>query len=304
MYANEFDYYRADSVDHALELLTTNEGARPIAGSHGLVPRMRTGEESPPTLVDITDLGALSGIDRSDDAVSIGALTTHAEIAESEAVFEGATAMAEAANELGDPQVRNGGTIGGNLAHGDARADLPAALLALDGELVLRGADGDRTVGATDLFRGHFRTTVDATELVTAVRLPVADDATSAYVKRRNPLSGYALVGVAARLHLEWGADDGGGNDDPTVTTARVAVTGATTHPTRLPGVEDELEGATLAGASDDDVVLDAAARATEGLDEGDYRVDVQTSPEYLEHLLPLYTERAVRRTLENARER
>ncbi|SNR56138.1 FAD binding domain-containing protein [Halorubrum vacuolatum] len=301
MYAPEFEYRRAESVEHALELLAAHEDARPIAGAHGLLPRLRTGEESASVLVDIGHLDGLTGIDERDDTIRIGALTTHAEIAGSDPVREHAGAMADAASELGDPQVRNGATIGGNLAHGDARADLPAAFLALDGELVVRGVDGDRTVPATDLFKGHFRTVVAPHELITEVRLPIEDESTSAYVKRRNPLSGYALVGVSACLGFAVTDDDA-----RTVETARVAVTGATTKPSRLPGVEAALAGMTVDGEAgrldETDRLTGAAARATEGFEADDYRADSQTSPEYLAHLLPVYTEQALHRAVEGYR--
>ncbi|MGQ3411232.1 FAD binding domain-containing protein [Natrinema sp. LN54] len=282
MYVNDFDYYRADSVDDALELLGDHDGAELVAGAHGLLPRMKTGDESPPALVDIGQLSGLDAIEAADDgtAVSVGALATHAEIAESEPVRQHAAALADAAAELGDPQVRNGGTIGGNLAHGDARSDPPAALLALDGALEVRGADGERTIDATDLFEGPFETAVDDDEIVTAVRLPTDDDAVSAYRKRRDPLSGYAMVGVGVWLRTDGEAIEG----------ARVAVTGATTTPTRLPAVEDELEGAAVS----EETITAAAAEAGTTVDDEAFVSDVQATAEYRSHLLTIDTERAL----------
>ncbi|QCS41421.1 xanthine dehydrogenase family protein subunit M [Natrinema versiforme] len=282
MYVNDFDYYRADSVDDALELLGDHDGAELVAGAHGLLPRMKTGDESPPALVDIGQLSGLDAIEAADDgtAVSVGALATHAEIAESEPVRQHAAALADAAAELGDPQVRNGGTIGGNLAHGDARSDPPAALLALDGALEVRGADGERTIDATDLFEGPFETAVDDDEIVTAVRLPTDDDAVSAYRKRRDPLSGYAMVGVGVWLRT----------DGEAIEEARVAVTGATTTPTRLPAVEDELEGAAVS----EETITAAAAEAGTTVDDEAFVSDVQATAEYRAHLLTIDTERAL----------
>ncbi|TYL38078.1 xanthine dehydrogenase family protein subunit M [Natronococcus pandeyae] len=293
MYTNDFDYYRADSVDDALALLGDHDGAELVAGAHGLLPRMKTGEESPPALVDISQLSGLAAIEETDgssgdsggDGVSIGALATHTDIANSEIVRQRATALADAAAELGDPQVRNGGTIGGNLAHGDARSDPPAALLALDGSLVARSAGGERTIDATDLFEGPFETAVSSDEIVTGIRIPTADDAVSGYYKRRNPLSGYAMVGVGVWLRT----------DGETVQEARVAVTGATTTPTRLPGVEDELEGAAVT----EEAITAAAAQAGTTLPDEAFVSDVQASAEYRAHLLTVDTERVLGEVLD-----
>lgn len=287
MYTNDFDYYRADSVDDALRLLGDHDGAELVAGAHGLLPRMKTGDESPPALVDIGQLSGLDAIENADDGngVSVGALATHSQIADSETVRRHAAALADAASELGDPQVRNGGTIGGNLAHGDARSDPPAALLALDGSLEVRGPDGERTIGATELFEGPFETAVADDEIVTAVRIPTDDDAVSGYHKRRDPLSGYAMVGVGVWLRT----------DGETIRDARVAVTGATTTPSRLPAVEDELEDA--AGA--EETITAAAAAAGTTLDDDAFVSDVRASAEYREHLLTIDTERALYEVLD-----
>ncbi|MFC4439197.1 MULTISPECIES: FAD binding domain-containing protein [Natrialbaceae] len=295
MYTNDFAYYRADSVDDALALLGDHDGAELVAGAHGLLPRMKTGEESPPALVDIGRLSGLAAIEETDggsgdsggdgDGISIGALATHAEIADSGTVRQHATALADAAAELGDPQVRNGGTIGGNLAHGDARSDPPAALLALGGSLVARSPDGERTIDATDLFEGPFETAVSRDEIVTGIQIPTEDDAVSGYHKRRNPLSGYALVGVGVWLRT----------DGETIRQARVAVTGATAAPTRLPGVEDELEGAAVA----EETITAASSRAGITLDDDAFVSDVQASAEYRAHLLTIDTERALYEVLD-----
>ena len=285
MYASDFAYHRAESVEEAIELLAAHDGAQLVAGTHGLLPRMKTGEERPRALVDVSGLEGLSEVDDGGDELTVGALVTHAQLAESETVRERTTALADAAGELGDPQVRNGGTIGGNLAHGDARSDPPAAVLALEGSLELRGPDGERRLDAADLFEGHFETAVGDDEVVTALSIPTHDDATSAYVKRRNPLSGYALVGVAAWVRL----------DGDEIVEARVGATGTPPHPVRLDGVENELENAT----ADEETIAAAAARATEGLEVAKLRSDVQASAEYRAHLLSVDTERVLGRVCE-----
>lgn len=284
MYANDFEYYRAESVDEAVEILTAHEGAELLAGSHGLLPRMRTGEEAPPALVDINAVDGLSSIERTDGDLSIGALVTHAALAESELVREHAPALADAAGEVGDIQVRNGGTIGGNLAHGDARTDHPAAVLALGGSLEVTGPDGDRSIDADDLVTGHFETAVGDHEIVTALRIPVEDDTSSAYHKHRNPLSGYPLIGVGA-----WAQTDG-----ETIERVRVAATGNLAHPKRLAAVEDALEGEALEAAT-----VETAAEQATSLDDDEFRPDVQASPAYCRHLLSVHTEHALRDVLD-----
>jgi len=190
MYTDAFDYYRADSVDEAVSLLDEHDGSELLAGAQGILTRMKTGDESPPALVDIGQPDGLSAIEANDGTLSVGAMATHAELAESESVADHAAALSEAAGEVGDPQIRNGGTIGGNLAHGDPRSDPPAAVLALDAGLVVQGPDGERTIDATDLFDGSFETAVGDQEVATRLRVPVDGDAGSAYHKRRDPSRG------------------------------------------------------------------------------------------------------------------
>ncbi|WP_435159045.1 FAD binding domain-containing protein [Haladaptatus sp. DFWS20] len=285
MYASEFDYYRPTSVDEAIDLLDEHDGAELLAGGHGILPLLKIGEVTVPVLVDIGNIEGLDGIEEDGNTLTIGALTPHATVAKSDAVGQHATALADATAELGDLQVRNGGTIGGNLAHGDPRADPPASLLALGGSLLARGPEGERTIDADALFRGEFDTDVGDNEVVTAVELPVDEAAVSAYTRHRNPLSGYAMVGVAARIHT----------DADTVTDVRVAATGATEHTVRLHGVEDALDGVIL----DEEAIGNAAEDAAEDFDPDDLQSDVQASGEYRAHLLGIYTERTLTRVLE-----
>ena len=286
MYPAAFDYYRADSVGEAIDLLGTHEGAELLAGGHGLFPLMKTHEHSPSVLVDIGRVDGLSGVSLDDGTVSVGALTTHAEMAASDVLEEHATALADAAGELGDFQVRNGGTFGGNVAHADPRSDPPAALLALGGEVNAEGPDGERTIDVDDFFEGAFETALDPGELVTSIAVPAhGPDEASAYVRYRNPLSGYALVGVGVAL---W-------TDDGRVATVRVAATGVLDAPFRLDAVEAALTGSKL----DADVAADAAAEAAAGLDAEDVQSDVQASGAYRLGVLPTYTRRALSAALD-----
>jgi len=277
MYPNDFDYLRADSVDEAIELLGEHANAELLAGAHGLLPRMKTDEEAPGTLIDISRIDRLSAIERDGGTLSIGALATHADIADSEVVGRHARALVDATSAVGDLQVRAGGTIGGNLAHGDPRADPAAAVLALDGTVVVRGPDGRRNIPATELFEDEFETSVGDREAVTRLEVPIDDGLASAYHKRRNPLSGYAAVGVAAAVRT----------DDGIVTDARVAATAVASRPRRLEVVEAELEGAT----ADESTALAAAERTGESIPDNEIRSDPYASAEFRSHLLSTDTE-------------
>lgn len=277
MFANEFAYHRAGSVDEAIDLLEEHAEAELLAGSHGLLPRMKTAEESPESLVDISRIDELSTIDREGETLSIGALATHADIAGSDAVKQTAPALAESTAAVGDMQVRSGGTIGGNLAHGDPRVDPAAAVLALDAVITVKGADGRRMIPATELFEGNFETSVRDDEIVTNLEVPIDEDATSAYHKRQNPNSGYAAVGVAAWLKT----------DDGLVTDARVATTAVAPFPRRLPEVEDELVETTVDGVD----IAAAADRAGKSIPTENIREDPYASAEFRSHLLSTDTE-------------
>ena len=288
MYPGEFDYLRAESVEHALDLLDEHPDAEVLAGGHSLLPTMKSGLADPDTVVDIGDIESMQGIEHDGETTSIGALTTYAEIDDTEQLWDGATALAEAASEIGDTQVRNRGTIGGNLAHSDPASDLPGAAIASDLTLVAEGRDGERRIDADDFFIAMYMTDLAEDELLTRVEVPrVNGSAGGAYVKKPSPSSGYALVGVAARLHL----------DDGTVTDARVGANGVMDHGVRLDPVEAALEGERL----NEDTITAAAEHAAADLDESMMMDDIQASAEYRAHLLEVYTERALERAAERA---
>jgi carbon-monoxide dehydrogenase medium subunit len=290
MFPAEFDYHRAESVDHAVSLLGDHPDAELLAGGHSLIPTMKSGLADPGAIVDLGDLDSLVGIDRAGDGVHVGAMTTYATVAdEDEGLWGDAAVVAHAAHEVGDIQVRNRGTIGGNVAHADPASDLPAAVLAADATIHVRGPDGDREIPADDFFLGMYATAVGPDELVTGIEFPAhVADATGAYAKRPSPSSGYALVGVAASLVL----------DGDEVADASVAANGVMDHAVRLDGVEDELTGT----AVDEAVLADAADRATEGLDVEMMMSDEQASGEFRGHLVDVYTERALETAVERAR--
>jgi len=287
MYPDEFDYHRADSVESAVTMLADNPEAELIAGGHSLLPTMKSGLASPGALVDISGVDDLVGIERGGDVTTIGAMTVYADIAGDDQLWAESTVLAEATSKVGDRQVRNRGTIGGNIAHADPASDLPAAALAADATVHVHGPDGERSVPIDDFFQGMYATAAGEEEVVTGVEVPhESEDTGSAYVKKPSPSSGYALVGVAVRMTV----------DGDTVTDARVAANGVMDHGVRLDAVEEALTGETL----DEGTVEAAADAAGDSLDEYMIMEDQQASQEFRLQLLSVYTGRA----LESAGER
>jgi carbon-monoxide dehydrogenase medium subunit len=227
-----FDYYRATSVDDAIRLLGEHgDDAKLLAGGHSLIPMMKLRLAAPAVLIDIGGIPQLDSIDASGSRITIGALTKHAALAASDALKKSAPVLWDAANDLGDPQVRNRGTIGGASAHGDPSADYPAVLQALDATFTVTGKGGTRDLKASDFFQGMFETALDANEVLTAIAFDAAPN--SAYVKFHHPASHYAVVGVAAVLTMSGGA----------IESSRIAVTGIGDSAFRASGVESALKG-------------------------------------------------------------
>lgn len=288
MFPPQFGYRRAESVSEAIELLShhADDDVRVLAGGHGLLPDVKAGRESPDVLVDVGGIDGLRYVDARADETVVGALATYADVADSERAWSRATAFAESVAHVGDVQIRNRGTVGGNLAQADPTADPPAAVLASAATVDVRGPDGEREVPAGEFFVGDGETALGDDELVTAVRVPRTDGAGGAYVKKTHPASGYALVGVAAVVAVA----------DGVVTDARVAVNGVTDPPRRLDAVEEALVG----GPADADGVASAADRAGDGIDPDAAVSDAYASGEYrVETLSP-----RVRRALATAVDR
>ncbi len=281
-----FEYFAPTSVDDAIALLQEHgDDAKILAGGHSLIPLMKLRLAEPGVLIDIGGIRELTGVRRANGSVAIGALTTYTAIGGA-GELDGLDALVEAAKAVGDVQVRNRGTIGGSLAHADPGADMPAAVLALDAEIALRGPGGVRTVRADDFFQGFFTTDVGDGEVLTEIRVAPGPARTgTAYVKFPNPASGYAVVGVAARLTLSSGG---------TVEDIRVAITGASDHAVRATSVEDALRGQSLT----DDLIRSAAANAADAIDPLD---DIHASAEYRAELTRVYTRRALIKAQERA---
>ena len=279
MIPSAFDYVRAATLEHAFAALDDGgEDAKILAGGHSLIPAMKLRLSTPSLLIDISRIPGLQGLTVQGDAMRIGALTTHAALAASDELRAFAPALWDAANVLGDPQVRNRGTIGGACAHADPAADYPPVLVALDARLELSRRGGSREVAAGEFFRGLFDTALAQGEIVTAIVVPAAP--VSAYVKFPHPASHYAVVGVAASLSL-----DGG-----TIRSARVVVGGAGDAPARAPVVERALAGVR---AQDVQAVRAACAGAA---NPRDARSDTFASATYRVAMADVFAARAVGR--------
>jgi carbon-monoxide dehydrogenase medium subunit len=273
-----FDYARATSLDDAIAKLgAAGSSAKLLAGGHSLVPLMKLRLSEPSTLIDIARIPELSGIKEKDGSIQIGAATTHHAVASSALLLEKCPGLAETAASIGDPQVRNRGTVGGSLAHADPAADYPAILLALDAEIHIKGKGGWRSVKAGDFFQGLFTVDLQPDEIIAGVH--VKPQTTAAYAKLHQRASHFAIVGVGAALEVS----------GSTIKAARVGLTGASTHAMRLANVEAALAGKPLSDATFDA----AAAVAGDGLD--DINADLHGSADYRRAMVKVFTGRALK---------
>jgi aerobic carbon-monoxide dehydrogenase medium subunit len=280
MYPASFSYQRVTSVADAIAALKAQPDAELLAGGHSLIPAMKLRLSAPTTLVDLAGIKELSGIRRDGPAMVIGALTRHRDIERSKELMDACPILPEAARFIGDPQVRNRGTIGGSLAHADPAADLPACVLALGGSLEVEGPNGRRSIAADDFFQGLFTTALQPQEVLTAVRVPASTLGTGmAYEKFPHPASRYAIVGVAVVVHVA----------DGKCREARVALTGAAPKAMRLTALEGALAGQTL-----DDKTLTRLCKDV--VPAGELMGDGFASAEYRAHLTAVLARRALSR--------
>jgi carbon-monoxide dehydrogenase medium subunit len=290
MYSAPFEYHAPSTLSEALALLAQHrDDAKLLAGSQSLVPLMKLRLATPGHVIDLRKVPGLTGVRETGGALEIGALTTHQAMASNEIVRARLPMMAEAANQIGDAQVRNIGTIGGSLSHADPSADWPAVLTALDATVAIAGARGERTVKVEQFIVGPLTTVLEPGEIVTSVRVQLPPARTAgAYEKLPHPASRFAIVGVAAEVSL-----DGRG----AVAWSRIAITGLASKVTRAGYVEKALQGK----AADPANIKAASARAAEGMSLSD---DLVGSAAYKANLAAVYTERAVGRAAARARER
>ena len=284
MIPGAFEYARASSVDDALARLAGSNGAgKFIAGGHSLVPMMKLRLAMPSLLIDIARIPGLSGVSERDGAIEVGAATVHHDVATSDLLRRRCPMLADTAAEIGDPQVRNRGTLGGSLAHADPSADYPAAMLALDADIVVQGPRGARQIKASQFFKDLFSVDLQPDEIITAVRF--APVVTAAYAKLHQRASHYAIVGVAAALDVAGG----------TIRSARVGLTGAGSHAVRLTGVEEALTGQPASAAT----MAAAAERAASGVSH--VSADLHASADYRRAMIPVFTKRALDAALARA---
>ena len=284
MISTPFEYSRATSLEDALaRLRAANGGGKLVAGGHSLIPLMKLRLSEPGTLIDIARIPGLSGIRETEGGIEIGAGTVHHDVAASALLRQACPMIAEAAAAIGDPQVRNRGTLGGSLAHADPAADYPAVMLALDADIQVVGPGGPRAVKADDFFRGLFTVDLAADEIIVGVEFTPVRSA--AYAKLYQRASHFAIVGVAAALDVSKGM----------IQTARIGLTGAGSHATRLREVEEAVAGKALSRGT-----IEAASRLA-GAKLENLNSDIHASEDYRRAMIPVFTERALERALARA---
>ena len=277
MIPSAFEYERANSVDDALAKLAATGGAgKLIAGGHSLVPLMKLRLNEPTTIIDITRISGLAGVREGDGVIEIGAGTVHHDVATSSVLRDQCPVVSDTAATIGDPQVRNRGTLGGSLAHADPAADYPAMLLAVDAQIQLQGPAGTRAVAAQDFFQDLFAVDLGADEIITAIRF--APVRAAAYAKLYQRASRFAIVGVAAALEVA----------DGVIGSSRIGLTGALSSAVRLPHVEDALVGE----APTAETASNAAKGA--GTSLSDVNADLHASEEYRRAMVSVFTKRAI----------
>jgi carbon-monoxide dehydrogenase medium subunit len=287
MYPASFEYHAPGTVKDALALLGKHgDDAKVLAGGHSLIPMMKLRLAQPKHVIDLRKISGLSGVKADGNTIVIGAMTTHWQVESSPVLREKLPIVSDTAGVIGDPAVRNVGTIGGSLAHADPAADMPATAIAVGFEFVCEGAKGKRTVKVDEWFKGLMATAV-GDDILVEIRVPVwAAGSGGAYLKFPHPASRFAVVGAAAMVTL-----DGKG----VCTKAGVGITGAGTKAVRAKGVEAGLVGKTL----DQATIEAAAAKAHEGVD---VQADLQGSVEYKSHLCRVFARRAIEAAVKRAK--
>jgi aerobic carbon-monoxide dehydrogenase medium subunit len=271
----EFDYAVADSVEDAIKRLGEGgEDAKLLAGGHSLLPLMKLRLAAPTLLIDLRKVPGLSGIERANGGFRVGPMTRHAELAASGELPGIVTA---AASSIADQQVRNRGTIGGSVAHGDPASDLPAVLLALEGTISTQGPNGARDISASEMFQDYLTTAIEPTEVITSITLPALDGYGFGYEKFARRAEDWAMVGVCALVK-----SNGGTCED-----VRIGLTHMGSTPLRATAAEEALRGQSLSPES----IAAAAQQAAEGTDPP---ADLNASQEYKRHLARVLTRRAL----------
>jgi len=288
MIPSQFDYVAPATLSEAVALLAQHpDEAKILAGGHSLIPAMKLRLAMPQLLIDIGRINDLAYIREEGSQIRIGAMTTHYQIESSDRLREISPLLPETAAQIGDVQVRNKGTIGGSLAHADPAADWPAAIIALDAEIVAVGASGERVIKADDFFVDMLTTSLQPGEILREIRILAASGRFGqAYMKVPQPASGFAVVGVAVSLTRSTaGACE----------SASIGVTGVASKAYRASGVENALVGSAL----DEQAIAAAASHAADGVS---INGDLYASEDYRRHLAQVYTRRAIEAAAARAR--
>jgi len=284
MIPQNFEYSAPNNLNEALALLADGN-AKVLAGGMSLIPLMKLRLAAPEHLVDLGRVTDLKSIREEGGTIRVGATATHYDVESSPLVRGKCPLLAEAASSIGDVQVRNMGTIGGSIAHADPAADYPASLLALEAQVRIASAKGERTVGIEQFLVDALTTALDTGEIVREIIVPVEPaNAGVSYQKMVQPASGFAIVGVAARVRKSGGK----------VAFVRVGVTGLAAKAFRATGVEKLLEGTTGSAAD----VQKAAAVVSDGADANS---DLHASASYRQQMAKVYTARALTQALSRA---
>ena len=279
MIPGPFDYFAPRSLGDAVKYLSSHkDDVKILSGGQSLLPLMKMRLSKPAFVVDIGRIPGLDMITEEGENLIVGGLVTHAQMENSDLLKQQCPLLPQTATTIADVQVRNRGTIGGSIAHADPAGDMPAAVLALDAEIQCTGPNGERWVKCDEFFLGLLMSVLEADEIVTAVRVPVTTGEKTAYLKAAPRSSGFAVVGVAARLAL----DDAG-----ICRRANIGITGVTDKAYRAERVEQMLAGKKLDLTS----IEQAAAQATRNIEVIE---DINGSAEYRKHLTEVYVARAI----------
>ena len=274
-----FDYESPKTLNEAISLLASREDAKLLAGGHSLLPAMKLRLASPALLIDLGRIGGLDYIRDSGDTIAIGALITHAAVAASQLLRTSSPLLAQAAENIGDIQVRNRGTLGGSLAQAHPSADYPAAILTLDAQIAVTSKSGERIIPARSFFTGMFNTALRPDEIITEIRVPKTAGAGTVYKKFAHPASGYAVVGVAVVVR----------GSTSKIDDVAVGITGVAEIAYRATAAEDALRGKPATA------IADAAKHAADNIDA---LGDNYASADYRRHLAQVYTRRALQEAL------
>lgn len=284
MIPGSFDYHSPSTISEAIALLQEHgDEAKILSGGHSLIPMMKLRFASPSVIVDINNISGLSDIVEENGVIKIGALCREAQVEHSELLSHHFPIFKDVAKLIADPQVRNMGTIGGNLAHGDAANDQPAVMMALNASVVITGSEGDRIVPIDEFFYGFYTTALAEDEILTQIQIPIPPGGTgNAYHKLERKVGDYATAGVAAQLTM-----DGG-----TCTHCRIGLTNVSPVPMRVERSEQALIGTDL----NDDVLQTAADYASEDCEPS---ADLRGSEEYKRAMVGVLLKRMVKKAKE-----